>query len=562
MIKKLLRLTGLLTAAAFFSVTTYGQSNNVPKGWHLKDLKTDGYYGISLDKAYEFVKSKNLKSTPVIVGVIDSGIDTTHEDLKPVLWINKKEIPGNGIDDDKNGYIDDIFGWNFLGSDDGKKNVEKDSFEAHRMYWKYKEKYEGKTESQVPASDKDEFKMWLRAKGDIFKTEGNPAEELFMIQMAEAMKKGDALIRQDLKKENYTCEDLTNYNPTALAARQFKEVMIGTCRGNDNDAITNTILLSELDKEVSKIAVKKMPPPEYRNDVVDDDYNDINDKYYGNNNLYISGDAATHGTHVAGIIGAVRGNGKGMDGVSGNVQIMSLRAVPDGDEHDKDIALSIRYAVDNGAKVINMSFGKGFSPQKQWVDDAVRYAETKGVLLIHAAGNDAKNNDTTHNYPSGYFLNGSRPNNWVTVGASGDKKTGGLVADFSNYGKKEVDVFAPGVKIYSTMPGGDVYADQQGTSMASPVVAGLAAFILNYYPKLTAAQVKSIIMKTVSKPSGKVTNPETGKEVLMSELSVSGGIVNAYEAIKLADAVSKGTIKLTTTPVKKPAPKKPAPKKK
>jgi subtilisin family serine protease len=209
----------------------------------------------------------------------------------------------------------------------------------------------------------------------------------------------------------------------------------------------------------------------------------------------VSNKSALHGTHVSGIIGAARGNGKGMDGVADNVKIMMIRAVPDGDEHDKDIALAIRYAVDNGARVVNMSFGKGYSPEKKWVDDAVKYAESKGVLLVHAAGNDGKNLDTSYNYPTPNLLDGTVAKNWITVGASGPKNSGGedLAASFSNYGKKEVDVFSPGVKIYATVPGGNQYQNLQGTSMASPVVAGIAAFIMEYYPALSAQQVKSVM---------------------------------------------------------------------
>ncbi|MBK7099262.1 MAG: S8 family serine peptidase [Sphingobacteriales bacterium] len=290
------------------------------------------------------------------------------------------------------------------------------------------------------------------------------------------------------------------------------------------------MLLDEIQKDVDKISNTK-GSKNYRGEIVNDNENDINDRFYGNNNLYVSKDGAMHGTHVAGIIGADRNNGKGMDGVADNVKLMSLRAVPDGDEHDKDIAVAIRYAADNGARVINMSFGKSFSPEKKWVDDAVKYAESKGVLMVHAAGNDAKNVDTTFNFPSAYYLDGTRPVNWITVGASGDEKAKGLVAPFSNYGKKEVDVFAPGMQIYSTVPGGNTYQNQQGTSMASPVVAGLAAFIMSYYPDLTASQVKEIIMKTVSKPIKKVKQPGTDNDVLLSDISVSGGIVNGYEAI-------------------------------
>jgi subtilisin family serine protease len=194
------------------------------------------------------------------------------------------------------------------------------------------------------------------------------------------------------------------------------------------------------------------------------------------------------------------------------------------------------------------------------VDEAVKYAESKGVLLVHAAGNDAKDIDTTFNYPTPLFMDNKRPTNWITVGASGDPKAGGLTASFSNYGKKEVDVFAPGVRIYSTVPGGNTYQNLQGTSMASPVVAGLAAFILEYYPSLSPAQVKMVIMKSSSKPVkvkdpktgamiSLVKNPETGDEVSFSDISRSAGIVNAYEAIKLASTL-KGERKIA--PVKPP----------
>jgi subtilisin family serine protease len=247
-----------------------------------------------------------------------------------------------------------------------------------------------------------------------------------------------------------------------------------------------------------------------------------------------------HGTHVSGIIGAVRNNGKGGDGIADNVRIMTVRAVPDGDEHDKDIALAIRYAVDNGAQIINMSFGKGFSPEKKWVDDAVRYAESKGVLLVHAAGNDSKNIDTMENYPSPvYVTDKKRSGTWLTVGASGDPKIGGLTANFSNYGKKEVDVFAPGVRIYSTVPGGNTYNNLQGTSMASPVVAGTAAFLLSYYPNLSAKQLKEIIERSAQKTDVKGMRPGTDESINLSDISKTGGLLNAYEAIKLA-ANTKG----------------------
>ena len=261
---------------------------------------------------------------------------------------------------------------------------------------------------------------------------------------------------------------------------------------------------------------------------------------------------SSHGTHCSGIIGAIRGNGKGVDGVASDVRIMTIRAVPDGDEHDKDVALAIRYAVDNGAQIISMSFGKDFSPRKDWVDDAVKYAESKDVLLVHAAGNDAKDVDTEDNFPSALFKDGKyRPNNYITVGASGDPTNGGLTANFSNYGKNEVDVFAPGVQIYSSVPGGNTYGNASGTSMACPLVAGIAALTLQYYPNLSAKQLKYVIEKSAIQPDQKVMKPGSDEKVNLSDLSKTGGIANACEALKLASTI-KGERKVLKPALPKP----------
>ena len=285
--------------------------------------------------------------------------------------------------------------------------------------------------------------------------------------------------------------------------------------------------------EQRKAQAKVSAPRAYRKEIVGDDENNFNDRIYGNND--IMAENSMHGTHCAGIIGAVRNNGKGMDGIADNVRIMVLRMLADGDEHDKDIALAIRYAVDNGAQIISMSFGKSFSPQKQWVDEAFAYAESKNVLLVHAAGNDAKNIDSADNFPNPNYMNGGRAGNVITVGASADPLSGSQVAGFSNYGKKEVDVFSPGAKIYSTLPGGNNYGNLSGTSMAGPLVAGIAALTLEYFPTLTAKQLKYVIEKSAQQPKEKVNKPGTDDEkVPMSELSRTGGIVNAYEAVKLA----------------------------
>jgi subtilisin family serine protease len=268
---------------------------------------------------------------------------------------------------------------------------------------------------------------------------------------------------------------------------------------------------------------------------VQDNENDINDCYYGNNDLMAA--TSLHGTHCSGIIGAARDNDKGINGIADNVSIMMVRAVPDGDEHDKDVANAIRYAVNNGAQIISMSFGKDFSPQKQWVDEATKYAESKGVLLVHAAGNDAKNNDTTDNFPCAKYKDGTIASNWIEVGASGDPVNGGLTAYFSNYGKKTVDVFAPGVNIYATLPGGNKYGNESGTSMACPVVAGTAALILGYYPNLSARQLKYVIEKSAEIPDMLVKEPGTGEMVPLTDICKTGGLLNAYSAVKLASTL-------------------------
>ncbi len=536
-------LTFLLLSTISFAQKTSSKTSGVPHGWHLLDKAKDGYSGISINQAYEFVKSKNLKSTPVLVAIIDSGIDTLHEDLKPVLWRNPKEIPGNGKDDDGNGYIDDIYGWNFLGGKDGR-NVKQDSYEGARVYHALKEKYNGVDidTATLKGDSLEEYKTWLRAKK---KVEGDGADnmglDLGMLKKAlNSAKKSDSILRKALNKDTFTGNDLDTFQANGVAEKAAKGSMIYLFRANQMMETTNIEFIEGFGEfiggEERKAESKQKAPPPYRADIVKDNEADINDKYYGNNDVM----AATpfHGTHVAGIIGAVRNNKIGMDGVADNVKIMMIRAVPDGDEHDKDIALAIYYAVDNGARVINMSFGKDFSPEKKWVDEAVKYAESKNVLLVHAAGNDGKNIDSADNFPNGNLkATAEKARNWITVGASGDEQAGGLTASFSNYGKDQVDVFAPGVKIYSTIPGGNTYGNAQGTSMASPVVAGIAAFLMSYFPDLTAEQIKYAIEKSAQAPTDSVPKPGSDETVPLSSISKTGGLVNAYEAAKVAETL-------------------------
>ena len=538
---------------------------SVPKGWHLMDKEKDGYYGISLDKAYEFVRSKKLKSKTVIVAVIDSGVDTLHEDLKGILWTNPKEIPGNGIDDDHNGYIDDVNGWNFIGGKDGR-NVKDDSYEGARVYYRFKDMYSGKTidTSTMSQDEKDQYKMWQKARINVEggEEEGGEQVDLVFLQRAlESTLKSDSVLQVVLGKKEYTGTELQAYIPKTPEESKARSGFLYLYKATKSEMETSNKELADGFKEYvtgqerKKEAAGKAPE-NYRADIVKDNEEDINDKYYGNNDVMAS--TPFHGTFVSGIIGANRNNDIGVNGIADNVRIMMIRAVPDGDEHDKDIALAIRYATDNGASIVNMSFGKSFSPEKKWVDDAVKYAESKGVLLIQAAGNSSANVDTADNFPNprlrAYKTTAS---NYITVGASGDPsdpQEGGLVASFSNYGKKSVDVFAPGVKIYSTMPGGNTYGNSQGTSFSSPIVVGTAAFLLEYFPNLTAQQLKYCIEKSAKAPGVKVKKPGTEEMVDMSELCKTGGLLNVYEAAKVAATLnipSKPTKKLPKSTLKK-----------
>ncbi|MEO6328234.1 MAG: S8 family serine peptidase [Ginsengibacter sp.] len=526
------------------SFATLGQGESVkveaPKNWHLLDKAESGYYGISLDKAYKFISGK--KSKTVIVAVIDSGIDTLHEDLQPVLWHNPKEIPGNGKDDDNNGYADDLYGWNFIGGKDGR-NVKEDSYEVARVYYKLKQKYGDAVPdtSSVSPEQKEEIKMYQKAKEKIEGNETGGGLDLeFMKKINAALHNSDSILKIAMQTDVYAAKDLDTLNNAQSAVLKAKSAFYGMMKANNSLDQTNKTFLDDFDEylssEAKKSEQKSNPPKDYRGEIIKDDESDINDRFYGNNDVMTG--TPTHGTFCAGLIGASRNNGKGIQGIADNVKIMMIRAVPDGDEHDKDIANAIRYAVDNGAQIISMSFGKDFSPEKNWVDDAVKYAESHNVLLVHAAGNDKENIDSTDNFPNPVYADGAgRAANFITVGASGDPANGGITASFSNYGKKEVDLFAPGVQVYSTMPGGNNYGKLSGTSFSCPIVAGVAALVLEYYPDLSAAQLKYVIEKSASPVSEKIDVPGSDEKVNLSDISKSGGIVNAYEAIKLASTI-------------------------
>lgn len=535
----------ILLASFLLLIQSFSQSNqSYTKSWHLEDPTSSGIYGISLEKAYSELLANKTPKKKIIVAVIDSGIDTAHEDLKPVMWTNKKEIPGNGKDDDNNGYIDDIHGWNFIGGKDGA-NVGKDSYEAARVYYRFKPKFEssGFNNNALTGEELMTYKIYQKAK-DQLESQAKEAAMYVMILKDVVLKipQADSVLQIAMGKKQYSGDELQNFSSPDPAVTKARAAVLGFFQQTRQMDNTNTGLIGDLlqfyEGEKSKLDAVENEPKRYRAEIVKDNYDDINDRYYGNND--IMGSDASHGTHVSGIIGAVRNNNLGIKGIADNVEIMTIRAVPDGDEHDKDIANAIRYAVDNGAWVVNMSFGKSFSPEKKWVDEAVRYAESKNVLLVHAAGNDAKNIDTEDNFPNMKEGNDTLKvfSNWINVGASGATKDD-IVADFSNYGKREVHVFAPGVKIHSTIPGGNTYGDKDGTSMATPVVAGLASLLLTYYPELSARQVKNIIETSALKIDGITVNKPGSEDesVSLTDISITGGIVNAYNALQKASTV-------------------------
>ncbi len=494
------------------------------KNWGHLDLVSDTIPGMSVDKAYKEIIG-NKKGKTVIVAVLDSGIDLKHEDLDGVLWTNKGERAGDGKDNDNNGYVDDIHGWNFLGDS-------------------YNEQLEAARIVKLKIGD---AAMQAKAKAKVDEGYSKAVQNKQQYeQIIQAVKSADAAVQKKLGKKDYTKKEVSGIKTEDPTLQQHISVLIQMY--TFKDSIPEVI--EELNDGIKYFSDQANYNYNVNYDgrkVVGDDPYDLNDRDYGNGNPQSISMDESHGTHVAGIIAAERNNGKGVNGVANNVQIMSIRAVPNGDEYDKDIALGIRYAVDNGAKIINGSFGKGFSPNAEWVYEAIKYAASKDVLFVHAAGNDGENLDdpSNPNYPNDQVNNGPEiADNVITVGALDPKYGSTLVADYSNYGKINVDVFAPGTDIYSTYPQ-NTYEYSPGTSMAAPAVAGLAALIWSQNPKLTAPQVKKIIMKSGLPIKAKVIlGGEPGKTATLDDISTSGRIVNAYNALIMAESVAAGKIQL------------------
>lgn len=537
-------------AILFISVAFQMSAQAPSKNWfHSNET------GVASEAAYDGLLNDRA-STPVIVAVIDSGVDIEHEDLVGNIWVNSDEIPGNGIDDDKNGYIDDVNGWNFIGGANGE-NVGGETLEVTRLYAHLRPKYEDADPQLLNKEQLKEYNKWLKYKDEVEKKRNEAKSALDNINMQRDFILGifDGYINEvgdvEISPEYLDTTDL-NIDPQFQGAMLE---MVDDYKATENRYPTLVEIKNVVDEEVSggldyfNTQYEYQYNPDFKSRaIIGDDYSNQTEMYYGNND--VEGPDAFHGTHVSGIIGAVRGNGIGMDGVAANVKIMSVRTVPDGDEHDKDVANAIRYAVDNGADIINMSFGKGYAWNKQVVDDAVRHAEKNDVLLVHAAGNSAQNSDVSDNFPNDKFIKPKGflfwkkkyANNWLSIGALNYKGGENSVAPFSNYGSANVDVFAPGMAIYSTTPDNN-YQNAQGTSMASPVVAGICAVIRSYYPTLTAKQIKSVIMESATPRDIRVKKPGADELANFNELSVTGGVANLNSAVKMASKI-KGKRKI------------------
>lgn len=518
----------LPTLLLFCLQTTFAQEEP-PKDWFLKG-ESQGFPGLNAEALYKRLPA-GKKGQTIVVAVLDSGVDPEHEDLKPVMWTNPREIPGNGKDDDGNGYVDDIHGWNFLGNKNGE-NIRFDNLEVTRLYAIYRKKFKNMDEADLRGKERREYEFYTSLKQQV---EEGRAEAGQNFKLYNTVKGVMVELKKQIGKDDPSLEDLQNFKTTDMRLKQISQIFI--------DQLSQGVSFKEFEKQFQeeydyydgRFNYNFNPDFDPRS-LIGDNYQDLSDRNYGNGD--VRGPDASHGTHVAGIIAGARGNNIGMDGVAIDVRIMSVRTVPDGDERDKDVANAILYAVDNGAKVINMSFGKGYSPEKSAVDRAVKYALKKDVLLVHAAGNDGKENFPDNNFPNDRFqkkgfFGPKYAANWIEVGASNWMGGESLAAPFSNYSGKNVDVFAPGMEIYSTLPG-SAYGNNQGTSMAAPMVSGAAAMLRSWFPDLSALQVKEILLASAAQINTGTQKPGEDNVVPFSSLSVSGGIVNLESAFELA----------------------------
>ncbi len=504
-----------------------------PRNWQLLDEGINHVPGVSSERAMNELLAGKAPKKKVLVAIIDNGIDTSHVDLKANLWVNPKETPGNHVDDDHNGHVDDVHGWNFIGGTDGQ-DVHFDTFEVTREYARC---HGGAAASGSPKIDDASRCAEVTAA---FEKQRNSIQSSVTNYKGalDVLHQITPLLKQAVAPDTLSIARVRAFSPTTPQLTQARQIYLQLA----DEGATETVLTDGL-KSLEGQLKNGLNPDFNPRTIVGDNYTDWHQSNYGNSD--VMGQDAKHGTHVAGIIGAVRGNGIGVDGIAPSVTFMMIRTVPDGDERDKDVANAIRYAVDNGAQIISMSFGKAFSPYKAAVDDAVKYADAHGVLMVHAAGNDGEDLGKAHNFPNPTYLDGGHPTLWIEVGASSWKGGEDLPAKFSNYGQQQVDLFAPGVDILSTVPGNQ-YERDSGTSMAAPVVTGVAALVMSYYPNLSASDVRKILIASTAKYPAQIVNrpgDDSKDHVPFGTLSVTGGIVNAYNALRMAEDVSNGKAK-------------------
>lgn len=521
-----------MAQSTHFSTTDSMSADNL--NWHNLSPEVDEIPGVACYQAYKELIKEEAKRK-IIVAVIDSGVDIEHEDLQGKIWVNTDEIPDNGIDDDQNGYVDDIHGWNYLGNAEGK-HVGYESLEMTRIIRDYNDQFKDVEDpSTLAPEERRMYRMYKRAVKDHksmtknFKTQKNQMSQL-LYQYELSIK----LLGIGMDKKDFTDEDLAAFRPEDQRLKECKNLV------ESIHAVSGGIeQIREAEKELTIYVDYHLNTEFNGRELIGDNLDDITDIGYGNND--VRGVEADHGTFVASLIAANRNNGIGIDGIASSVEIMALRAVPKGDEYDKDIALAVRYAVDNGANIINMSFGKDFSPNKKWVDDAMKYAAEHNVLLVHGSGNDAKDNDVGNNFPNDRCGKECLIETWLEVGANSKENGKALCGSFSNYGQNTVDIFAPGVQVIGCIPD-NKYAMLDGTSFASPIAAGVAALVWSHYPDMTAVQLKELLMETstnykkvkVQRP----TNLDKKKKVKFKTLSVSGGVINAFKALEEAGTKS------------------------
>ena len=534
--KKVLIAAAFLASFSFAFAQDKMQDNDL-KTWYHKDFSTTNVYGVNTNNAYKFLESKGLKPRTVVVGVLDSGVEVDHPGLINNMWKNPNEIPNNGIDDDKNGYVDDIYGWNFIG---GKTaDVDADNLEVTRMVKKYQPIFEGTDSAKNRANQAkmpEEYAMYQKSK-KLFDEKGSEAKQYY--HYFSGFNNAIPSIVKTLNGKTLTKANLAAIKPASQEDSRNLQILNSLVQDAENVGKTPKEVEELLRKEVDGALkhYESQATKHYnldfdpRKEIVGDNYDNYNEKHYGNNPY--EGPDASHGTHVSGIIAGLPHGNEAQYGVAHKVaKIMTVRAVPDGDERDKDVANAIRYAVDNGAKILNMSFGKAVSPGKKYVWDAMKYAEKKGVLLVKAAGNDNQNIGENEYFPTNFMKQSDEKpfvSNMIVVGASTNNNQN-LRARFSNYNGKMVDVFAPGQEIYSTVPDAK-YEYLQGTSMASPVVAGAAAVLWAYMPSLTPQQIKEALVKTVNKST---VNANVDSSANFDQISVAGGVIDLYKAAQYA----------------------------